>query len=151
MLSFTRTELKTINDKNQLSFARPSYPKAIARIKKIKEHVELSFAILVRNLQVRGYAGKELTESGAIRMLTKQGSDTTHFHSLLGLSRKSSRPLTKKSFELIKHKRNVLLFNSRHIAICSYGYYENFGKAVKLGNEPPIFLKEKVTHFFEIK
>lgn len=151
VISFTKTELYSINSRNQISFARPADPKGRAMIDKIREHVEISFAVLVRNLQIRGYAGKELTESAAIKMLTKEGSDTMHFHSLLGLNRKSSRPLTRRNYELIKHKRNILLFNSRHITISSHGYYEDFGKAVKLGDQPPLLLKEKATHFFEIK
>jgi hypothetical protein len=151
VLSFSKSELRSINHKNQLSFARFSERKKQELLLRIKSQIELSFAILVRNLQIRGYAGKELTESAAIKMLTKDGTDTTHFHSLLGLNRKSSKKLTLQNLELIRHKRNVLLFNDRHIAVCSYGYYEDFGKAVRLGKEAPSFLGKKVTGWFEIK
>src|SRR5687767_7636942 len=77
--SFNKTELRAINHRNQLSFARPTDPKQTILMKKIRDSVELCFAVLVRNLQIRGYAGKELTQSAAIRMLTKDGTDTTHF------------------------------------------------------------------------
>ena len=151
VLSFTNQELRLINNKNQISFARYRDRKSQQLIKKIREHVALTFAIMVRNLQVRGYAGKELTQSQAINLLTQQGADTTHFHSLVGLKRKSSNRLTKKNFELIRHKRNVLLFNDRHITICSYGLYEDFGTARKLGEEVPVFLGRKIDRWFEIK
>jgi len=151
VLSFNKTELRSINHKNQISFARHKDPAKKKLAEAIRLHVELSFAVLVRNLQLRGYAGKELTQSDAVSMLTKEGTDTTHFHSLLGLSRKSSRRLTAHNFQIVKQKRNILLFNAKHITICSYGYYEDFGKAVALGEEPPLLLGKKATGWFEIK
>lgn len=151
VISFTKTELRLINNKNEISFARYRDKKQQSLINKIKEHVEITFAVMVRNLQHRGYAGKELTQSAAIKLLTRQGTDITHFHSLVGLKRKASKPLTLKNFSLVKHKRNVLLYNDRHIAVGSYGYYEDFGKMVKMGEERPVLLGRKVERWFEIK
>lgn len=151
VLSFNKTELRSVNHKNQLSFARYTDERKRKLIERIKANVELCFAVQVRNLQLRGYAGKELTQSGAAKMLTHEGADTTHFHSLMGVKRRSSKLLTAKNFKLIKKKKAVLIFNSRHITICSEGYYEEFGKAIKLGEEIPELLGKKASHWFEVK
>src|SRR5687768_15973031 len=102
VISFTKTELRSINNQNDISFARYREKRKQILINKIREQVEITFAIMVRNMQHVDYAGNELTQSASINLLTKQGTDTWHFHSLVGLKRKSYRPLTKKYIEFTK-------------------------------------------------
>ena len=119
----------------------------------MREYVNLCFAVIVRNLQLQGYDGKEYTESEAIETLTKTGLETDRMHSLLGLSRKTrtAHKLAQSHLRLFKRKKAVLLYSDRHIVIVSGGYYDDFGKAKKLNEEIPTLEGRKANRWFELK
>ena len=150
ILSFSKTELKEVNNKNQISFAGANDKSKEQKLKKLKRGVEVCFAVMVRNLQLRGFAGKELTQSEAIKLLTKEGTDTRNFHALLGARRTMSKKITGRNFISLKKKKSALLYNKKHITVCLDGWYEDFGVAKKL-EEVPDLLGEKATGFFELK
>jgi hypothetical protein len=113
--------------------------------------VKLCFAIFVHNLQLRGNAGRELTRSATIRLLTKEGIDTKHFHLLFGIRRRPTQRLSLKKLPVLKTKKVAVLYNDRHVAVCSEGYFDDFGTARKIENELPLLMGKKATGWFEIK
>ena len=153
MLLLTDTEIRKINTTNKIIFARSHDPVKKNRLKKLRQQVELCFAVIVRNLQLNGYDGNEYTLSSAIQQLTREGMQTDHIHQLLGLRRKSrtAHKLSEKHIHLFKRKKAVLLYSDSHITIVSGGYYEDFGKAIKLGDDIPVLKGKKAKHWFEIK
>jgi hypothetical protein len=153
ILTLNDTAIQRINRKNKIAFRRLRDKKRKADINKLKKLVSLCFAVIVRNVHIHGYNGVEHTESSAIKELTKEGVETDHMHSLLGLSRKSSpaKKLSIKHLISFKRKKAVLLFSTNHIVVVSRGYYEDFGYAVKIKNKIPIFRGKKAKAWFELK
>ena len=66
MLLLTDAEIRKINTNNKILFARSQDPVKRARLKKLRQYVELCFAVIVRNLQLNGYYVNEYTLSSAI-------------------------------------------------------------------------------------
>ena len=153
MLLLTDVEIRKINTNSKILFARPHDPAKKNRLKKLRQYVELCFAVIVRNLQLHGYNGNEFTLSSALKQLTREGMQNDHIHQLLGLKRKSrtAHKLSDKHLQLFRRKKAVLLYSNPHITIVSGGYYEDFGKSVKLGEDIPVLKGEKAKHWFEIK
>ena len=83
--SFTHKELSHLNALNKIGFKRYKGKKNQSA-RSIKSFVRTCFAVLVRNMQLKGYEGKNYTEKAAIRILTKEGVSTGWFHTLLGLT-----------------------------------------------------------------
>ena len=153
MFLLTDAEIRKINTNNKILFARLQDPVKRARLKKLRQYVELCFAVIVRNLQLNGYYGNEYTLSSAIQQLTKEGMQTDHIHQLLGLRRKNStaHKLSKKHLRSFSKKKAVLLYSESHITIVSGGYYEDFGKAIKVGGDIPVLKGKKAKRWFELK
>jgi hypothetical protein len=141
-------DIARVNKKNLIRFHRTL---SAAKLKKLKTFVETSFAILVRQMQLKGFSGKQYTEDKAIKVLTKKGIDTAYFHELIGIRRTPSQRLTLKSFRSLEKKKAVFLLNDRHISICSRGWYEDFGIAKRLDKEIPVLLHRKIKYWYEIK
>jgi hypothetical protein len=153
-LVLEQKEIRRINTFNKISFLRPRDLKTKKIIAKLKEIVWLCFAVMIRNLQLYGYAGKEYTRSAAISLLTCQGIHTDHMHRLLGLKRRklSVQPIPKKNaLDRFRRRRAVLILSDTHIAVASTGYYEDFGKAIPLGNTPPVLRRRKAHSWFQLK
>ncbi|HEX6191226.1 MAG TPA: hypothetical protein VFZ42_02630 [Chitinophagaceae bacterium] len=153
MLLLTNTEIRKINKANKILFSRPHDPIKKKRVKQLRQYVELCFAVIVRNLQLHGYKGKEFTLSSAIHHLTKEGMHTDHIHQLLGLRRKRSaaHSLSDNHLRLFKMKKAVLLYSDEHITIASRGYYEDFGTAVPIADTIPLLKGKKAKEWFELK
>jgi hypothetical protein len=151
VLVFTDSEIRYINRQNKIAFRRPREKELKQAITGIRSFVELCFAILVRNLQLKGLDGKEFTQSDAIRALTCEGIDIAHFHVLLGVRRSASLSLSLKKIQQLRKMSAVLLFNKKHIVIASAGWYEDFGKAIPLGPGLPLLLKKPATHFYRLR
>ena len=153
LLILSGTEIKRISKQSKLNFRQPRDKNKKKQVGKLKAYVNLCFAVIVRNLQLHGYNGKEYTESKAIEVLTKEGLETDHMHSLLGLSRKTraAHKLTQSHLHLFKSKKAVLLYSDRHIVVASGGYYDDFGKARKLDETIPTLEGRKANRWFELK
>jgi hypothetical protein len=146
-------DVARLNQKNKLRFRKAFSPADAARLKRLKEYVELCFAVMVRSLLLRGYESKELTESEAIQLLTRDGINTDHVHHLLGLKRKTptARYLTLKNLRQFRRKKAVLLYSDSHIALASEGYYDNYGKAEELNGRIPVLERKRARGWFELK
>lgn len=152
--SFTKQEIAELNTKNCIGFRRPSVNYPVQSLTRVKNFVRLCFAVMVRHLQLYGYAGKTYTEQSAIRALTKQGIDTTRFHLLLGLKRTASKKLTKTNLNRAKKEKAVLLYNKKHIAVMAGNYYDNFGKAApvpKQQDKLPVLFGKEATAWYTMK
>ena len=145
-------EINKINRKNAIVFSRFKDPLKKKEINKLKEYVELCFAIIARSIQINGYDGKEFTQSEAIRLLTHDGLKIERIHSLLGLSRKtrSAHTLTIKHLKNFHQKKAVLLYSDVHIVVASGGYYESYGHAVEIRDDIPILKRKKAKYWFEL-
>jgi hypothetical protein len=152
MVVLNDADINRINRDNKIGFRRHRGSQK-RTFSKLKENVRLCFAVMVRNLQMNGYNGKEYTESAAIKLLAKEGIETDHLHSLLGLRRKtkSAWELSRRHLQLFQRKRGVLLYSDTHIAVVSRGYYDDFGKAVKIGAEIPVLKGRKANRWYELK
>jgi hypothetical protein len=153
MLTLSAVEIRRINKDNKISFRRFRDVKKKLIIDRIKEHVALCFAVIVRNVQLNGYHGTEYTETAAITELTKKGMETDHMHSLLGLKRKqkTAQKLSVSHLGLFKKKKAVLLYSKDHIVVVSKGMYEDFGNVMNIGAEIPEFRGKKAEYWFELK
>jgi hypothetical protein len=150
ILVFSENEIRDINRQNALSFKRPRNPQNARQVKKIKQFAETCFAILVRNMQLLGFDGKEYTRQDAIDTLTKEGVSTSYFHKLLGLKRTRTTKLTRRNLQRLKKEKAALLFNDKHITVASGGYYEDFGEAVPVGTEIPVLLGQPATGWYRL-
>lgn len=145
-------DINRINKYNKIGFRRYRN-RAVTANARLKEYVRLCFAVMVRVLQLNGYEGNEFTESGAIELLAREGMNTDHLHTLLGLQRKKKQAwkLSPAHLRLFRHKTGVLLYSDRHIAVLSKEYYDDFGKAVKTGDKIPVLKGQKANRWYELK
>jgi hypothetical protein len=153
LLVLSAADIKRINKGNKIIFSRYKDKKKKKDLDTIKEYVSFCFAIMVRNLHLNGYHGKEYTESTAVKTLSTEGIETDHIHSLLGLYRNkpSAYKLAKKHLTDFKRKSGVLLYSDTHIVVVSNGYYEENGKVVELVEKIPILRGKKANSWFELK
>ena len=153
VLVLTPAQVREINTANKIKFRTTHNQVHRKAIQRIREYVELCFAVMVRNMQLYKYNGKEYTQSTAIRQLTAEGMETDHLHELLGLQRKTSKAfrLSPKHLGTLRRKTAVLLYSTAHIVVVSKGKYENFGDIMEITNEIPILKKKKARHWFELK
>jgi hypothetical protein len=148
--SFTSRDLARLNRNNNLGFRRYHAGREKRTIEKVKEFTRLCFAVLVSNMQLRGYEGKEYTRERAIKALTKEGIDTSWFHLLLGLKRVPSKKITLSGLPRIKKMKAILIYNSKHITVASAGLFDDFGKALPV-DRVPVLLGEKATSWYTLK
>jgi hypothetical protein len=148
--SFSSRDMDRLNKGNNMGFRRYPPGEKRKKVDKIRKFARLCFAVLVSNMQVRGYRGREYSRKQAIRALTKEGIDTSWFHMLLGLQRTSSRKITKKNIHRCRSLKAALLFNRKHIVALSNGWYDDFGVARKL-EEIPVLLGEKANAWYTIR
>jgi hypothetical protein len=108
---------------------------------------------MVRNIQIYGWKGKEFTGSKAIHMLTKEGMETSGLHLLLGLSLKNNhiQRFTKRHLTSLARKRSALLYSANHVVVVSDGYYDDYGKAIRLGDTIPILENAPARSWLELK
>ena len=153
ILVLSEPDIKEINHYNGINFRRYRDPSKKKNLQKLLEYVHLCFAVIVRNIQVHGYDGKEYTQSAAIKLLTREGMKVDRLHTLLGLDRKtpSANFISLKHLPVIRKKRAVLLYSDRHIVVASGGFYENFGEIIQLNNEIPSLKGRKASHWFELR
>jgi len=153
LLTLTDTEINRINRRNDIVFSRYKNPGKKKQLDKLRKYVRFCFAVIVRNIQLNGYDGKEYTQSAAIHELIREGLNIEHLHSLLGLYRKttSAHKLVRSHLPILKRKKAVLLYNPDHIVVLSGGYYEDYGTAVPIGNEFPILKGKKARSWYELK
>ena len=153
VLVLTPAQVREINTANKIKFRTTHNQVHRKAIQRIREYVELCFAVMVRNMQLYKYNGKEYMQSTAIRQQTTEGMETDHLHELLGLQRKTSKAfrLSPKHLGTLRRKTAVLLYSTAHIVVVSKGKYENFGDIMEITNEIPILKKKKARHWFELK
>jgi len=153
MLLLTRKEIQDINAGNQIWFRRYRDPAHQKLIQKTKVVVETCFAVMVRNIQLYKYEGKEYTQSEARRLLVKEGLLTDHMPSLLGLHRKGNKSgeVAPHNLNKLKRRKAVLLFSKSHIVAASNGYFDDYGKAKAFGNTVPVLRGRKANHWFQLK
>lgn len=153
LLTLTNAEIRKLNKTNLLGFRRPRDAKQKNQLGQVKKYVRLCFAVIVRNIQLHGYEGKEYTRTEAIDELISKGMKTDHIHRLLGLQRKtsSSHQLALKHLKSFKRKKAILLYSDTHIVVASSGYYDNYGDAEKIGEEPPVLEGRKAKSWYELK
>jgi hypothetical protein len=150
-LSFTAEEIKEINKLNQLGFRRGKTDREKQQLIKLRRDVAYCFAILVRQMETRGYQGREYTIATAITALTAEGMQTVYFHSLLGLKRTASVELAEKDMPALRRKRAILLFNVTHIVAASKGYYDSYGRVIKMRNKLPLLLKKQASGYYTLR
>jgi hypothetical protein len=138
IFTFTPQQLKALNSGNGIRYHRSS------NSKHLRQQVEVLFALLVLQLQLHGYHGKELTASKAKKILIK-GIETHSIHRWLGVQQRRGRLLATKP-----PRTPVLLFNTKHIAFASNGYFDNDGTAIRLPEAHTIFLFGPPTHYYKI-
>ncbi len=150
-VALTSTEIRLLNRRNGILYRRYSGQRNRKAIRRIRSFTELCFAILVRSIQLRGYAGKEYTATEAIDALVHEGVETVHFHNLFGLKRTSAVKITARNLTALKRTKGALLYNKKHIAVAGSGYFEDIGVAVPIGHEIPELLYGKATHWYKLK
>ena len=154
MIVLAQEDITRINKKNRIHFSPYRQKKKKTEVLKLRKFVELSFAVIVRNIHLYGYNDRNHTESSAIRLLTKEGLETDHIQDLLGLSRKKPglHKLALKHLSLFTRKKAVLLLSASHIVVVSKGYYEHYGELIKIEkNKIPILNKKPAKYWFELK
>ena len=150
-LFLSRREIQKLNIGNQIYFWKYSNRKKAKDIRKIKEFVELVFAILVQRLQLIGYNGKEFTRSHSKKALTKEGMTTEKFHELIGIKKKPSHKLLKKDLKKIIQKKAVLLYNNNHIVCVSHGYFNEDTGTALITDKIPMLRGRKAKAWYELK
>ena len=147
VLLLTKKEIITFNKKNEIGFRRYKQQDKKTKAENIRSVVQLLFAVLVKNMHGKGYQSRKPGTDEAITVLTKKGVQTGHFHRYLGSTRVKAQRLTNKNLWRVKKKRSVLIYNDKHIVAASGGYYDNNGHAERIGNEIPLLLGDKATHW----
>lgn len=152
MHAISKKDVQRLSEKNKIHLRKSQNKTDTAQLKRISDYANLCFAVMVHTLIVRGYMGKELNETQAIKLLTRDGMNTHHIHHLLGLKRKtvSAHLLSLKNLRLFKKKKAVLLYSDSHIAVVSKGYYDNYGQAVELNGKIPLLEKKRARGWFEL-
>lgn len=150
--AISEKDVKRLGKSNRIHFRRAKNKKDAAQLEKIKDYVDLCFAIMVRSILVHGFNNKEYTETDAIKLLTKEGMNTHHIHHLLGLKRKTNAAhfLTLRDLRQFRNKKAVFLYSNSHIAVVSEGYFDNYGKAVELNGKIPMLEKTRARGWFEL-
>jgi hypothetical protein len=153
ILAISLKDVSRLSKRNKLVIRKPTGKKDAVTLQKLKNYADLCFAIMVRNIVINGFNGKEITESGAITLLTKDGMNTDHIHHLLGLKRKSVKAhyLTLKNIRQFRRKKAVLLYSDSHIALVSEGFYDNYGEAAELNGKIPVLEKKRARGWFELR
>ena len=153
LLTITDTEIKKLNRNSEIIFRRPRDEKKKLILRRLKRYVRLCFAVIVRNIQLNGYEGKEYTQTDAVQKLLLKGIKTDHIHTLLGLHRKTvhAHKLAHKHLLSFKRKKATLLYSDNHIVVASGGYYDNYGEAKKLGTRMPSLRGRKAKFWYELK
>jgi hypothetical protein len=154
ILTLAQEDISRINKKNRIYYSPYKQKKKKAQLSALRKYVELSFAVIVRNIHLYGYNGRKHTEASAIRLLTKEGLETDHIHDLLGLKRKtkSAHKLSLKHLQSFQRKKSVLLYSDKHIVIVSKGYYEQSGELKEIEKDKiPILNKKPAKYWFELK
>jgi hypothetical protein len=150
-ISFTAEEIKEINKLNQLGFRRGKTGHEKQQLIKLHRIVSYCFAVLVRQMETRGYEGREYTTASAITALTAEGMQTVYFHSLLGLKRTASVELAENDMPALRKKRAILLFTETHIIAASKGYYDSYGRVIKMRNKLPVLLKKQASGYYTLR
>jgi hypothetical protein len=151
VLTFLHKDVSEVNRGNKISFRRYKKPSDHSRCEKLKFTVRLLFAILVRNLQLNKYESQELSRPEAVNLLARKGVRTNFFHKLLGVKRTPAQKLSTKSLSMLARKKAVLLYNKKHVVVCSSGYYDDYGEPCLIGDRIPFFFGEKASAWFELK
>jgi len=150
-LFLSRKEIQKSNIGNRIYFRKYSNRKKARDIRKIKEFVELVFAILVQRLQLIGYNGKEFTRTHSKKALTKEGMTTERFHELIGIKKKPVHKLLKKDIQKIIRKKAVLLYHNNHIVCASRGRFNEDTGTAMITDKIPVLHGRKAKGWFELK
>ena len=143
VISFTSRQIKLMNTGNGIRYRR--FPQQ----KKLRQQVEVLFALLILQLQLHGYAGQELTQSKAKKLLV-DGIATRTIHRWLGV--KQTRCRYKKSdWDHIRRLSAILVFNQKHIAFTSKGYFDQGGTPVSLKDAATTFPFGPPTHYYKFQ
>jgi hypothetical protein len=146
----TRQEVKELNKLNRTGFQRGKNDKQKKQLSRLKELVEIFYAVIIKHMVQRGYLGKKFSVETASAALNDEGMKTTYFHSLPGWKRTPSHDLQEKDLAGLKKKKHILLFSERHIVAASKGYYDRYGKVIKMNNHLPYLLKEKAGAWYSL-
>jgi len=148
---FTKAEIKRLNKGHQIYFRKYADRKKTKDSKKIKNFVELFFAIVIKRMQLIGYDGKEFTRSNAIKALTKDGMTIERFHELIGVKRKKAKKFLKKDIQKIVLKKAVFIYNDRHIVCVSHGLYNDGTGTAEIIDKIPVLQGRKARAWYELK
>ena len=150
-LFLSRKEIQKSNIGNRIYFRKYSNRKKARDIRKIKEFVELVFAILVQRLQLIGYNGKEFTRTHSKKALTNEGMTTERFHELIGIKKKPVHKFLKKDIQKIIRKKAVLLYHNNHIVCASHGRFNEDTGTAMITDKIPVLRGRKAKGWFELK
>lgn len=138
MLVLNDTEIDRINGTNKLMFRRYAEAQQKKWLKRLKAHVHLSFAIMVRQIQLKGFDGMEYTESEAKKLLTAEGMETDHALKLLGLTRKT------KTAHLFKRKTPAALMKKNRLSCIAIRILQQYPMVISI-------TMERRLHWFPIR
>lgn len=153
VLTIHPREISRLSRRARIRFRRARSHTDRVALQRVREFVYLCFTVMVKNITSFGFNGKTFTEAAAIRLLTKEGMNTQHIHELLGLRRKkpAAHALSLADLRRLRRKKSVLLYSDRHIVLASQGWYDNYGKAEKLGPGIPSLERRRARGWFELR
>jgi hypothetical protein len=153
LLTLTDADINRINRKNDITFSRYRVKSKKEQLNKLRNYARFCFAVIVRNIQLYGFDGKEYTQSAAVHNLLLKGIKTDHLHDLLGLTRRTQKAhrLTERQLPALKNKKGLLLYTHEHIVVASEGYYEDYGKAIVISDDIPLLKGKKAKFWYELK